>query len=114
MSVIAQSSESKRTLKREDLAKAARRVKTSASADDIRAIVDGVFDEIASELATSGHVGLSGLGVFDVRSKKARMGRNPKTNVEHVITPRRVVTFKSSGVLVARLNGKVLNRHPKP
>jgi integration host factor subunit alpha len=40
-----------------------------------------------------------------VRSKRERIGRNPKTGVEATITPRRVLTFKASPVLVAHVNG---------
>ena len=41
-----------------------------------------------------------------MRSKRERIGRNPKTGVEAAIKPRRVVTFKPSPVLVARVNGQ--------
>jgi integration host factor subunit alpha len=40
-----------------------------------------------------------------VRAKRERIGRNPKTGVEATITPRRVLTFKASPVLVAHVNG---------
>ncbi|MFY9658611.1 MAG: HU family DNA-binding protein, partial [Methylocystis sp.] len=43
---------------------------------------------------------------FTVRAKRARVGRNPKTGVEAAITPRRVLTFKASPVLVAVINGE--------
>jgi integration host factor subunit alpha len=40
-----------------------------------------------------------------VRSKSQRIGRNPKTGVEVPILPRRVMVFKPSNVLKARING---------
>jgi integration host factor subunit alpha len=40
-----------------------------------------------------------------VRSKGQRIGRNPKTGVEVPILPRRVMVFKPSNVLKARING---------
>lgn len=39
---------------------------------------------------------LSGFGTFQVHSKGARPGRNPKTGKPAMITPRRIVTFKAS------------------
>ena len=48
---------------------------------------------------------LRSFGAFQIRSKRERIGRNPKTGVEAAITPRRVVTFKPSPVLIARVNG---------
>ena len=47
-------------------------------------------------------------GSFNIRSKRGRVGRNPRTGVEAPITPRRVVTFKPSPVLVARVNGETI------
>ncbi|MFE1603264.1 HU family DNA-binding protein, partial [Methylobacterium sp. ID0610] len=42
---------------------------------------------------------------FVVRDKGKRVGRNPKTGVEVAIEPRRVMVFKPSNVLKARING---------
>ena len=47
-------------------------------------------------------------GSFNIRSKRGRVGRNPRTGVEAPITPRRVATFKPSPVLVARVNGETI------
>jgi integration host factor subunit alpha len=47
-------------------------------------------------------------GSFNIRSKRGRVGRNPRTGVEAPITPRRVVIFKPSPVLVARVNGETI------
>jgi integration host factor subunit alpha len=51
-------------------------------------------------------VKLSSFGTFTVREKGERIGRNPKTGVEVPITSRRVLTFKPSNVLKARINGQ--------
>jgi integration host factor subunit alpha len=42
-----------------------------------------------------------------VRSKRERIGRNPRTGLEVPIKPRRVLTFKPSPVLCASVNGMV-------
>jgi integration host factor subunit alpha len=49
---------------------------------------------------------ISGFGKFNVKDKKARRGRNPQTGDELILDARRVITFKPSGILRARINGK--------
>jgi integration host factor subunit alpha len=51
---------------------------------------------------------LRAFGTFKVRTKRQRIGRNPKTGVEAPITARRVMTFKASPVLIARVNGEII------
>ncbi len=50
-------------------------------------------------------VKISGFGTFSVRQKGRRIGRNPKTGEEVPILPRRVLVFRPSQVLKARVNG---------
>ncbi|MBE7562505.1 integration host factor subunit alpha [Acidithiobacillus sp. HP-6] len=59
-------------------------------------LVNSLFDTIRETLASGEDVKLSGFGNFTLREKVAREGRNPKNGVPHVITARRVVTFKRS------------------
>lgn len=49
---------------------------------------------------------LSGFGKFKVKNKNPRRGRNPQTGEEVELPSRRVVTFKQSGLLRARINGE--------
>lgn len=49
---------------------------------------------------------VSGFGKFNVKDKKARRGRNPQTGEELILSARKVVTFKPSGILRERINGK--------
>ena len=49
---------------------------------------------------------ISGFGKFNVKEKKARRGRNPQTGAELILDARRVITFKPSGILRTRINGK--------
>ena len=62
------------------------------------------LEETSDALARGEAVRLRSFGAFNVRSKRERIGRNPKTGIEVPIRPRRVVTFKASPVLVARAN----------
>lgn len=57
-------------------------------------LVELFFDEIREALTQKEQVKLSGFGNFDLRDKRQRPGRNPKTGEEIAISPRRVVTFR--------------------
>lgn len=70
-------------------------------------LVESVLGEISDRLVTGESVKLSSFGTFAVRSKNQRVGRNPKTGEEVPILPRRVLVFKPSNVLKARINGDV-------
>jgi len=69
-------------------------------------LVQSVLDEICDAATRGETVKLSGFGSFVVRSKGERVGRNPKTGVEVPILPRRVMVFKPSNVLKAKINGR--------
>jgi len=51
-------------------------------------------------------VKLQGFGTFALRTKRERLGRNPKTGVEATICARRVISFHASPALIARVNGE--------
>ena len=61
---------------------------------EAKEIVELFFEEIRASLESNENVKLSGFGNFDLRDKKERPGRNPKTGEEIPISARRVVTFK--------------------
>ncbi|MEO5347946.1 MAG: integration host factor subunit alpha [Magnetococcus sp. YQC-9] len=63
-------------------------------------LVEQVFETIVQELEKEETVKLSGFGVFDVRSKRPRPGRNPKTGEPIEITARKVVTFRASPLVL--------------
>ena len=67
-------------------------------------IVEIVFDIIKETLQREDELVVSGFGNFVIRNKRARRGRNPKTGGLIEITPRRILMFKLSPVLKARLN----------
>jgi integration host factor subunit alpha len=71
---------------------------------DAAALVEQVLGEICDTLERGETVKLSGFGVFTVRDKAERIGRNPKTGEEVPIEPRRVVTFAPSDILKAHAN----------
>lgn len=69
-------------------------------------LLEGVLERIAAALEAGEPVKLSAFGTLSVRQKAQRLGRNPKTGVEVPIAPRRVLSFRASGVLKARINGE--------
>ncbi len=66
-------------------------------------MVEMFFEEVRLALEDGRQVKLSGFGNFDLREKKQRPGRNPKTGEEIPITARRVVTFRPGQKLKARV-----------
>ncbi len=58
-----------------------------------------------STLASGDDVLISGFGKFCVKAKQERKGRNPATGGDMMLAPRKVVTFKCSGILRDRING---------
>jgi len=66
-------------------------------------LVEMFFEEIRAALQTGRQVKLSGFGNFNLRDKKQRPGRNPKTGEEIPISARRVVTFHPGQKLKARV-----------
>ncbi|XXF81218.1 integration host factor subunit alpha [Myxococcaceae bacterium GXIMD 01537] len=69
-------------------------------------IVELVFDTLKETLERGDKIKISGFGNFQVRQKKARVGRNPQTGKEIEISARRVLTFRPSQVLKSALNGE--------
>ena len=59
-------------------------------------LIDDFFDLIVDSLQKSGKIKISLFGTFKIRSKKSRIGRNPKTKEEKKIAERNVVLFKPS------------------
>jgi integration host factor subunit alpha len=66
--------------------------------------IDAFFDMLFNELVEGQEVKISGFGNFEVRNKSARPGRNPRTGEDVTIPPRRVITFKASGLLKIQIN----------
>ncbi len=70
---------------------------------EARELVDLFFQELEASLVAGEQVKLSGFGNFDLRDKKERPGRNPKTGETAPIPARRVVTFRAGNKLRARV-----------
>lgn len=92
-----------KTITRADLGNSVYR-EVGLSLSESMALVDAVFEEISAALEKGDSVKLSSFGTFGLRRKKARIGRNPKTGVEVVISPRTVLTFNPSNILKELVN----------
>jgi integration host factor subunit alpha len=97
-----------RALTRAKLQKAIYGCGPSLSRAEAKKMLDTFFEEVTEALVRGEPVKLRSFGTFNVRSKGERPGRNPKTGAEATVTPRRVLTFKASSTLAARVNGETI------
>ena len=91
-----------KTLTRMDLSEAIFR-EVGLSRNEASALVEAVLGHVSDALAAGEQVKISGFGTFSVRSKAARVGRNPKTGDEVPISPRRVLSFRASNLMKDRV-----------
>jgi integration host factor subunit alpha len=91
------------TLTRADLCEAVHD-EVGLTRQDCSGLVERTLDLVAEALEKGETVKLSGFGVFQVRAKRARTGRNPKTGEAAPIHPRRVIGFRASQVMKARVD----------
>lgn len=94
----------RRTATRADLLDAVAATCPSLSRNETRAVFEMALEEMANSLTRGEPVKLRSFGLFSVRAKRERIGRNPRTGAEVPITPRRVLTFKPSPVLLEEVN----------
>ena len=69
-----------------------------------RQMVERLFAIMKSTLADGEDLLISGFGKFHVRQKNERRGRNPQTKESLILSARKVLVFKASGVLRERIN----------
>ena len=59
-------------------------------------LINEFFNSITNNLVNQGKIKISKFGTFSIRTKKQRLGRNPKTKEEKTISERKVTLFKAS------------------
>ena len=69
-------------------------------------LIDDFLSTIIDNLNTEKKIKLSKFGTFSIRNKRSRMGRNPKTKEQKVISDRNVVLFKPSKEFRDLVNSK--------
>ncbi len=72
----------------------------------LNVILDDIINLIINNLKTKKRVKISNFGTFEIRRKKQREGRNPKTKESKLISERNVVLFKPSTDLKKFINIK--------
>jgi integration host factor subunit alpha len=93
------------TLTKADIAEAIYK-KTSCTRIQTLELVDSLFEIMKQTLESGENVLISSFGKFSVKEKMERKGRNPQNGQPMMIAPRKVLTFKCSGKLRDRINGK--------
>ena len=68
------------------------------------ALVESLLEIMKKSLEHGEEVLISGFGRFCLKEKNARKGRNPQNGQDITLHPRRVVTFRCSGVLRNKIN----------
>lgn len=81
-------------------------LKLAIQKNESQNIVESLLEIIKSTLESGEDVLVSGFGKFCVKKKAARKGRNPATGEAAILSARRVVTFKCSGKLREKVNGR--------
>lgn len=92
-----------KTLTRLDLAEAVARNCGLRKAESVQ-LVDDILEAIMDGLFEDGVAKISGFATFTVKSKAARVGRNPKTGVEKPIPARQVIAFRASHNMKANVD----------
>ena len=73
--------------------------KTGLTKKDAEGIVSATFDTVTDTLKKGEKVSISGFGIFEVKTREARIGRNPRTKEEIKIPATKLPAFKASKVL---------------
>ncbi len=75
------------------------------SQQDVKRVVQETFDAVIKALANEGRIELRNFGVFEVKERKARKARNPRTGDEVYVPAKKVVTFKPGKEMEALVAG---------
>ncbi|MCW8915590.1 MAG: integration host factor subunit alpha [Magnetovibrio sp.] len=96
---------SDRTITRAQLSEAVYQ-EVGLSRNESADLLESVLGMMSDALSGGETVKISSFGSFSVRQKGERIGRNPKTGEEVPILPRKVLVFRPSQVMKARINSK--------
>ena len=73
---------------------AAAAAKAGTTQKDAEAVINAALEALTAALQNGDRVQVSGFGIFEVKTREARVGRNPKTKEEIEIPATRVASFK--------------------
>jgi nucleoid DNA-binding protein len=93
--------------------------KLDMTQSDVADIIEGAFDVIAEGLAEGDRWELRDFGIFEVKVRASRLGRNPRTGELVPVPERRVVTFRPGKKMKEFVSNHTVSvqlkndRHPK-
>jgi len=70
---------------------------------DVKKVVQRALDHIVSSLERGETIEFRNFGVFKVRQRRGRLGRNPRTGQEVPVPPKKVVVFKPGLLMKAQV-----------
>ncbi len=76
----------------------------------VKPIIQSFLDEIVAELAEDNRLEFRDFGVFETRTRAARMAQNPKTLEQVQVPAKRTVKFKMGRLMKHKLNGENVRR----
>ena len=79
---------------------------TGVSKKDTGTVVNLILENVVEALKKGDKVELRGFGSFKVKTRRARLARNPRTGEAVQVPAKRVPFFKTSNELKRRMNGK--------
>ena len=78
---------------------------TSMTKKDSASAVSAILDVITEALASGDDVKITGFGSFEIKTREARTGRNPKTGAPVDIPASKYISFSAGSVLKDKVNG---------
>ncbi|NQT00308.1 MAG: integration host factor subunit beta [Candidatus Omnitrophica bacterium] len=70
---------------------------------DVKKVVQMTLDEIISALARNERVELRNFGIFKIKSRRGRTGRNPRTGEAVPVPPKKVAVFKPGLIMKQKI-----------
>ena len=95
----------KKNISRDDIANSIH-IEFGFSRKECLEFVNDIIEIIIEGLKSNGYVKIHNFGTFNMKNKKSRLGRNPKTKEEYNISSRNVITFKASKILLKFINNQ--------
>lgn len=82
-------------------------LKTGMTRKDTELVLNAVFDLMTQEIAKGNGVKISGFGIFSVKERAERVGRNPRTGEEIIVPPAKAVQFRPGKSLKEAVEGTI-------
>lgn len=82
------------------------------SAEDAKLVVDTVFQAMTEALIKGDRIEIRGFGSFEIRKRKPRLGRNPKTGAQVEVAEKKVPFFKVGKELKIIVNQGLEKKEP--